>query len=831
MEQEERNFSAVEGESISPSQEIPDTDVAAAESSAAFSAWTKKLRFDRSFTAKLILSDDKTKAYYADLASALLQYKKVKSKTGWSGVSFQVGRERLAFIAVVGKTLCLYLATDPETAASGKYKAKDVSAIKKRAKTPSMLKIKSEGAKRHALKLIAACAENLDLTANEAAVSVAPSSFKTDSFNNLVTRGLIRILRADKPQPNPSARLGVGKNGAYADVLDTFEQIVSRHGIFNELLTYFSEGDGSARLSEKLLLRSVDEIWVRAIEDCIPAIDELIRNPRHVIAETEEVLAIERTKRISGRSISHLCRHTDYLSVKEDGELTPTKMLNIFREDSLLTYENKFLNTLIDRLYLFVRRRYKIAKDRGVDEKLQTFEFENAFNHGDGKGKIKISVEYAKRDTDSEVKNTLLGTGLWDRVERLNDVVTGYVNSAFVKSMERNFVRPPIMRTNAILKNKYFRECLALWEFIESYEDAGYGIVVQERTQELSDEYVKATYAGAAMQYLLFRKNLEEGFDDEEPENAFVRPDLVLAEAEGEDYAEEFALDAAEKASDDELDLALQTALLADEQYKDEDDTFTTFAVKTFHAKLRLADEEAKAKFAAVCNEFLAFSRVKIRHSRKCATVSFGRKTLARFTVSGKTLKFYAAIPAAELPEKYNVTDVSDKKAFADTPSCLKVRSNRGLKYAREIVAMLSQKFSLRPTKKQPQWLTADDFAKLSLAEMLQNGWISFTRREKSALTELPSFGATKRAEVAKAAETATLLSVTEPSQNVEELRLSEVSAAEQPVPPTTAAEDLANRISGLVRPVGNYDTPTEYGIDDASSFLADGKDEPHKGD
>lgn len=33
------------------------------------------------------------------------------------------------------------------------------------------------------------------------------------------------------------------------------------------------------------------------------------------------------------------------------------------------------------------------------------------------------------------------------------------ITISFVKSMDRNFVRPPIMRTNAIIKNKYFREC------------------------------------------------------------------------------------------------------------------------------------------------------------------------------------------------------------------------------------------------------------------------------------------------------------------------------------------------------------------------------------
>ena len=47
--------------------------------------------------------------------------------------------------------------------------------------------------------------------------------------------------------------------------------------------------------------------------------------------------------------------------------------------------------------------------------------------------------------------------------------------------MGKNYVRPPIMHTNAINKNRDLRQCVALWEFIESYEGAGYELSVSER--------------------------------------------------------------------------------------------------------------------------------------------------------------------------------------------------------------------------------------------------------------------------------------------------------------------------------------------------------------
>ena len=454
------------------------------KTSAAFSDWTLKLKFDRSFTAKLLLSDQNVKEYYADIATALLSFEKVRARTVWSGVTFSAGRSRIAYITIVGKSLRIYLALDPETVENGRYKAKNAANVKSRATTPTLLYIRSEGAKRHALRLIGTAAENLGLKKRtDEQLPVLAEHFKHDSFDNLVARGLIRVVRKDvKPAPeigevksenHNENRVNAARVNDYDETLKKVNDLLSAENVWANALTAISEGESSVRLSKKYMLRSIDEIWVKAIEDCLNSIDALIRNPRHYIAETEEVLPIELTKKISGRSITHLGRHTDMIRMNDNGEVTPMKMLNVFREDSLMTYENKFLNTLVNRLYMFVSRRYNVAKTKGVDEETETLEFENNFTDGDGKGRIKLVIEYAKRSDGADVKNTVFDTGVWKRVERLNDIVTGYVNSSFCKSMDRNFVRPPIMRTNAIIKNKYFRECLALWEFIESYDDAG----------------------------------------------------------------------------------------------------------------------------------------------------------------------------------------------------------------------------------------------------------------------------------------------------------------------------------------------------------------------
>lgn len=812
-----------------------------------FVDWTKKIRFDRSFTAKLILADEKVKNYYALLATELLSYNKVKSKTSWSGVSFTTGRERFSFIAISGKTLCLYLALEPQDFSGGKYKPRDVGDVKSKAKTPALLKIKSDGALKNALKLIAETASKSKLSKKENLEQpILASNFKTDTFNNLITRGLIRVLRRDKrgetdvgneiltvaPQEESAVTLESIKDklraNDYEKTIRSLDEMLSDHPVYKDILSVLAEGNAKMRASEKFMMRAVDEIWVRAVEDCVTSLDTLIRLPNHFISETEEVLPIELTKRINGRSVVHLAQHTDYLSKGDDGEYTPTKMLNIFREDSLLTYENKFLNTLINRLYIFVNRRYRVALERGANEKLKTFEFENDFTHGEGRGKIKISVEYSESN-DEEVKNVLLGTGLWKRVERLNDVVTGYLNSSFARAMDKNFVRPPIMRTNAIVKNKYFRECLALWEFIESYNDAGYGITVDERNLELSDDYVKQSYLGAATLYLSFRHNLTEGYVDQN--NYSVMPEVNFRRENVEEFTESFEKDYdADLELCDYVETALRVAMFADDVIVDEeDDVDSKTYKKSFHAKLRLADEFTKNNFVEIANELLKYQGVKMRHSKRYATFNKGRTTLARMAIGGKTIKLYVGLKESEIPLKVKIYDFSDTVSLSDTPSMIKVKSLRGVKYAKEVVGLIQQSYSLTLSKKQAHSITTEDYKAMPVIDMIACGWIQVVENKKIFKNNKNSLKAPDLlAEIAakNAAEDIANLSATESPRIFDEINLDknvdENIYAEKNKP-------ISDTLENIIRPSSNYSKPTEYGIDDSAEFIKDSENSSDK--
>ena len=282
------------------------------------------------------------------------------------------------------------------------------------------------------------------------------------------------------------------------------------------ILSMLKESNFSVHLKKRYMLKAIDEEWVSTIENCLPALDMRIRNPSLFIEQREEVLPIELSRNIGPRSVVHLSQHTNLISRVEGDEITPSKILNVFNDETMMTYENKFINTLINRLYIFVARRYDAAVKLGRDEKCTMMEFGGDFNYGKVKGKLKFNVELSEEpESDIKLKNYYFSTSLWYRVQRLYGIIRTYTSSEFAMAMGKAYIRPPVMHTNAILKNKNLRQCLTLWEFIESYENVGYDMLVQEDTETPDQAYIEQLYEAAAQQYMIFRSRIKNDFDNE----------------------------------------------------------------------------------------------------------------------------------------------------------------------------------------------------------------------------------------------------------------------------------------------------------------------------
>ncbi len=115
------------------------------------------IRYDKSFTARLIQSSDEIKHWYTLIKNELLSYRKVKDRMSWKKETYRFEKENIAKFGFRGNTLCLFVALDPTEFAEyadGRYKIEDVSANKSFEDTPCMYRIKNEMRVKRAIELV-----------------------------------------------------------------------------------------------------------------------------------------------------------------------------------------------------------------------------------------------------------------------------------------------------------------------------------------------------------------------------------------------------------------------------------------------------------------------------------------------------------------------------------------------------------------------------------------------------------------------------------------------------------------------------------------------------
>ena len=159
------------------------------------------IRLKRSFTAKMKQSDEKVKGYYCDIKNELTSYKKINSNVSWHGDRFNYGRDTVAKININGKTLCFYVALDPNDPELKPtvYHQKDVGDQKAYESTPFMVKIKSDAAVKKALRLVGVLADKLgaDKADNFKAVDYV-EEFAYQSTKQLYEEGYIKATKEKK---------------------------------------------------------------------------------------------------------------------------------------------------------------------------------------------------------------------------------------------------------------------------------------------------------------------------------------------------------------------------------------------------------------------------------------------------------------------------------------------------------------------------------------------------------------------------------------------------------------------------------------------------------
>lgn len=215
--------------------------------------------------------------------------------------------------------------------------------------------------------------------------------------------------------------------------------------------------------------------WLDEIEIACPYIDNIVRNPHVSLTSESEVVNIEKARKVSVESVKDLSKNTQYIDKvdKLTEEIEPSKLLIVRREETLNTYENRMVFTLISNLEKFIMKKEDLLNEIKTESD-KVLEYSNETSTLDEKINIELKVsskiipkDGANKDFEKEINSCR------ERIKKLNYYLTSWRKSQFVTVLEKSkaiLVFPPIKKTNLILKNPNFQIATALWEFLYAYE-------------------------------------------------------------------------------------------------------------------------------------------------------------------------------------------------------------------------------------------------------------------------------------------------------------------------------------------------------------------------
>ncbi len=268
-----------------------------------------------------------------------------------------------------------------------------------------------------------------------------------------------------------------------------------------------------------------DTEWIEKMEEVVPYIDNIFRNPNRFIINEEEIVKIERARKITVDSIKHLTKNTNFIQEidKKTGDVKPSKILNINKEESYDTYENRLIYTLVQNMKFFISKKKKTIEqfsgDNNGNKNNKRIDYSGNTKVAKQKVNINLSLDTAL-DTEGEGKKEPeedSADNLLERIARLEVKVSDLTTSDVYKVIDKKhitLITGPIKKTNVVLKNVNFQYAMKMWTYLqENLEDKTQNINEKndyEDTGELKNLIDDSFY----LQYLILNTLDKEQQDD-----------------------------------------------------------------------------------------------------------------------------------------------------------------------------------------------------------------------------------------------------------------------------------------------------------------------------
>ena len=303
--------------------------------------------------------------------------------------------------------------------------------------------------------------------------------------------------------------------------------------LFNEL----QQGEKTIYNKTVRETKIFDGNFLDVVIGAYPSLLKICRDPKKTLAYMQEVVAMEKAKKVDSESIRHLASHTQYIrDINEQNEVIPSKILSTYAEDNIGIYENRFIKSLINRVIVFLDTRLKLMDENLESISADEIRYKNNIKLSHRKIDLEMNIKISNeildetqkaRELFDKTKNALdkyralKGTGLYQAVAKLKDVV------------------PPIMKTNIILHNPDFKIAYNLWLYIDRTTEVGYNVQSDDKTNDDDDVILNDfNHIGVFLiNDLMHQRGIQslEAFDGEKNVRELKHDDITKYELEPKD--------------------------------------------------------------------------------------------------------------------------------------------------------------------------------------------------------------------------------------------------------------------------------------------------------
>lgn len=246
--------------------------------------------------------------------------------------------------------------------------------------------------------------------------------------------------------------------------------------------------------------------WLEMLEFTIPYIEKALTKGIKNIVTEEEIIKIELIKKVSIESVKHLTKNVNFVDRynQKSGEVIPKKILNAYKEETFITYENRFLFSLIKLIedYMYLRQKDQESEYKGKNQQKANYQAEIKLK----KEKINVSIDY----------NTELSTNLKksaDVAERIQEIkkslkmLKATETYQILASKRFPLVKAPLKMTNVLLKNVNFQYAVKLWNYLSEQME------IKDKSLKLNKEFEEKGIAKTLvdediyLMHLIFKNN------------------------------------------------------------------------------------------------------------------------------------------------------------------------------------------------------------------------------------------------------------------------------------------------------------------------------------